>query len=145
MNREDFIKTFQNCYLQEDKIVAKENFKEVIFALRNDYGFNILKQIIGVDNQNSGIELIYHLYNSKNNGNIFLSQNALNNETETVTDIFKSAIADENEIYDLFGVIFKGNENLKRLYLPKNWKGYPLRKDYVQDDMRLAWNGDDEA
>ena len=67
------------------------------------------------------------------------------NETESVTDLFKSAIADENEIFDLFGVKFIGNPDLKRLYMPEDWKGVPLRKDYIQDDTRLAWNDDNEA
>ena len=53
--------------------------------------------------------------------------------------------ADENEIYDLFGINFKGNENLKRLYMPEDWQGFPLRKDYVQDDTRLCWNDDNNA
>ena len=67
------------------------------------------------------------------------------NEIESVTDLFKSAIADENEIFDLFGVKFIGNPDLKRLYMPEDWKGFPLRKDYIQDDTRLAWNDDNEA
>ena len=63
-----------------------------------------------------------------------------NTNYETIIDIFDSAIADENEIYDLFGIIFEGNKNLKRLYLPQSWNGHPLKKDYVQNDERLGWN-----
>ena len=66
-------------------------------------------------------------------------------EAESITDIFESAKADENEIYDMFGIKFEGNEDLKRLYMPEDWKGFPLRKDYVQDDTRLAWNDNNEA
>jgi type IV secretory pathway VirB4 component len=51
-----------------------------------------------------------------------------------------SAVADEKEIYDLFGVKFLGNEELKRLYMPENWQGHPLKKDYVDNDERLNWN-----
>ena len=51
-----------------------------------------------------------------------------------------NGILDINEIYDMFGIKFTGNEDLKRLYMPENWEGFPLRKDYVQDDTRLAWN-----
>ena len=61
-------------------------------------------------------------------------------ETESVSKIFDSAVADEKEIYDLFGVKFVGNEELKRLYMPESWEGHPLRKDYVENDERLIWN-----
>ena len=66
-------------------------------------------------------------------------------EAESVIDIFKSAIADENEIYDMFGIKFSGNERLKRLYMPEGWEGHPLRKDYTEKDSRLAWNDDNNA
>ena len=59
---------------------------------------------------------------------------------ESVSKIFDSAVADEKEIYDLFGVNFIGNAELKRLYMPESWQGNPLRKDYVEKDERLSWN-----
>ena len=58
----------------------------------------------------------------------------------TVTDIYKSANFDECEIFDLFGIEFIGNKNLKRLLMPENWVGHPLLKSYVQNDERLVWN-----
>ena len=85
------------------------------------------------------IELIYNLFSVEEEEDLIISIK-VENETESVTDLFGSAEADEKEIYDMFGVKFIGHEDLKRLYMPENWKGYPLRKDYVQDDSRLAWN-----
>ena len=64
----------------------------------------------------------------------------MDREIESVSNIFDSAIADEKEIYDLFGINFIGNTELKRLYMPESWKGHPLKKDYVEDDERLRWN-----
>ena len=61
-------------------------------------------------------------------------------EAESVTNIFDSAVADEKEIYDLFGIKFIGNSELKRLYMPETWEGHPLKKDYVANDERLDWN-----
>jgi NADH:ubiquinone oxidoreductase subunit C len=48
----------------------------------------------------------------------------------TVTDLWKCADWPEREIFDLFGITFTGHPNLKRIQMPHDWEGYPLRKDY---------------
>jgi len=54
---------------------------------------------------------------------------------DSVTSIFKAAELFECEIFDLFGVRFDGFEGLRRLFMPEDWPGFPLRKDYVDNDM----------
>ena len=49
--------------------------------------------------------------------------------------IWKSADWQERECYDLFGIIYEGHPNLKRLLMPEDWEGYPLRKDYISPDF----------
>ena len=101
----------------------------------------MLKSVTCVDLKDS-MELIYNLYSTENEEDVLISIN-VEDEAESVSGLFESAKADENEIYDMFGIKFIGNEDLKRLYMPENWEGYPLRKDYIQDDTRLAWNDND--
>jgi NADH:ubiquinone oxidoreductase subunit C len=48
----------------------------------------------------------------------------------TVSDLWKSADWAEREIYDLFGIAFAGHPDLRRIQMPSDWEGYPLRKDY---------------
>jgi NADH/F420H2 dehydrogenase subunit C len=48
----------------------------------------------------------------------------------TVTDLWKSADWAEREIYDLFGITFEGHPDMRRIQMPNDWEGYPLRKDY---------------
>jgi len=88
-------------------------------------------------------ELIYDLHSVKTAQqaqiSVLLDRNSP--KAPSITEIFKSAYFDECEIFDLFGIEFTNNPNLKRLFMPKGWVGYPLRKDYKQTDERLAWNG----
>ena len=114
---------------------AFEKYKHLI---KDFYNFKMLKNITAVDNGNE-IELIYHLYNLEDDENLLVSIST-NNEIESVSEIFDSAIADEKEIYDLFGIKFLGNKELKRLYMPESWDGHPLKKDYEEKDERLNWN-----
>lgn len=138
MISEEFKKQFEDAIVVGNKIFVN-NVHDVIKFLREQLNFDLLKDITAVDAGSGRTELIYHLYSEDGNEDLLIS-NYVYTETETITDVFKSAIADENEIYDLFGIKFNGNKGLKRLYMPEDWKGFPLRKDYADIDERLTWN-----
>lgn len=139
MDWNEFTRIFSDCKLAGNKIIIGSKLHEVINFVINEYPYNMLKEITALDKGGEGIELIYHLYSVDDEEDLFISM-TVKDEAESVVDIFKSAQADENEIYDMFGIKFIGNENLKRLYMPEDWEGHPLKKDYVEDDTRLAWN-----
>lgn len=145
MDWNKFCEVFEGCELQGNKIIIKSKLHDVIKFVVEKYPYDILKEITAVHNPDGKIELIYNLFSTEDEETLLISIILDTNEAETVTDIFESAVADENEIFDLFGVKFLGNENLKRLYMPEDWEGHPLRKDYVQDDTRLAWNDENNA
>lgn len=63
-------------------------------------------------------------------------------EIDSAVCIYKSANYDEREIYDLFGIKFINHPNLKRILLPSDFEGHPLRKNYKMQDERLKWNYD---
>ena len=139
MNWQEFKNIFEDVELVGDKIVIKSNLAKTIDFIKNNYHYTLLKEIIAVDNKYAGIELIYRLYSIENEEDVLVSI-TVQDSAESVSQIFDSAIADEREIYDLFGINFIGNSELKRLYMPESWQGHPLRKDYVENDERLSWN-----
>ena len=139
MHTKEFIKIFSDAEIVGNKIVLKNDIAEAIDYIKQNYHYNMLKEIMAVDLGDEGIELNYNLFSVENEEDLIIST-IIENEAESISHIFDSAIADENEIYDLFGVNFIGHEDLKRLYMPECWKGNPLRKDYVEDDERLRWN-----
>ena len=138
MDINELINIFGECELCGNKVCVKSRLYEVLDYLKNKYSFKMLKSIIAVD-LGGEIELLYHLFSIEDDEDAIISVK-VQKEADSVIDLFESARADENEIYDMFGIKFIGNEDLKRLYMPENWEGFPLRKDYIQDDTRLAWN-----
>jgi NADH-quinone oxidoreductase subunit C len=122
-------------------IVSKDKLYDLLYFLKDDaeFDFDRLNSIIGVDLQDK-IELIYDLYSTQTDSVLRVSTYTNNSEVISVVKIYKSAYFDECEIYDLFGVNFSGNHDLKRLLLPSGWIGHPLLKSYVQNDERLSWN-----
>ena len=139
MNIIEFQNIFTDCQILGDKIIIKSDIVKTLDFIRKNYGFNMLKEIIATHNEDNSVELTYHLYSIEDEEDAFISI-CVNDSAESVSEIFDSAIADEKEIYDLFGIKFIGNRELKRLYMPESWEGHPLRKDYRENDERLNWN-----
>ena len=82
------------------------------------------------------IQLVYHLFSYSHNHQIVLKVDLArdNPKISTVEGVWKVANWFEREIFDLFGVIFDGHTDLRRIMLPEDWVGYPLRKDYVEQE-----------
>lgn len=127
MNIEELKNMFADCELTSDKIIIKSNLKKTIEFVKEKYGFDLFKEIIAVDNKEEGIELTYRFYSTDDEEDALISIN-VKDEAESIVGVFDAAAADEKEIYDMFGVKFIGNEELKRLYMPEDWEGHPLRK-----------------
>ena len=139
MNWAEFKNIFNDAEIVGEKLVIKSNLAKTLIFIKENYHFDMLKSITAIDNREQGIELIYNILNIEDEENLLVSI-AVKEEVESVSKIFDSAMADEKEIYDLFGIRFVGNDELKRLYMPESWEGHPLRKDYVENDERLRWN-----
>lgn len=105
--------------------------------------FDSLSCLTAIDNglEAGTLEIIYTLYSIPNHLTCHLrlelprldSAGALP-EVSTISHIWKTADWHEREAYDLVGVKFKDHPDLRRILLPEDWKGHPLRKDYDDPD-----------
>jgi len=115
-----------------DIIVPGEILLDVARYLRNPpLAFDNLHCITAIDRKDK-VELVYTLYSICGHHGltlrVYLTQGDLN--VDSLSEIWKSADWLEREVYDLFGIIFKGHPDLRRILNPYDWKGHPLRKDY---------------
>src|SRR3989475_11315684 len=117
---------------------------EVCNALRRDADtpFNYLSDLTCVhypDRKEAPFEVIYNLYSIAANERVRLKV-AVNGEgVDSVTSVWPSADWPEREVYDLFGVVFHNHPDLRRILLPPDWEGHPLRKDYPLEFVENAW------
>ena len=103
--------------------------------VHSQHGFDYLADITAIDWKDR-IEVVYRMTNLATNGKLILRVDLDHEKPEvaSVTPVWRGADFQEREVFDLMGVVFTGHPNLKRILLPEDWEGYPLRKDYVIPD-----------
>ena len=119
--------------------VEPQAILEVCRFLRDDPStkFEVLSDLTALDwPKEEKIQVVYHLYSYGQKHQIVLKVDLprANPKIATTEGIWKVANWFEREVYDLFGVIFEGHTDLRRIMLPDDWVGYPLRKDYVEQE-----------
>ena len=140
----------QNESLDSDHIcieiisVEPSNLYEAVSVLRN-YGFNYLQCQGGYD-EGPGKSLVsfYHFISVDDYQNleqikevrlkVFLKRDS-DLSVPSLYTLFKGSDWQERETYDMYGINFNDHPNLKRLLMPEDWRGWPLRKDYIQPDF----------
>ncbi len=100
--------------------------------------FDMLSCITGIDNgeQAATMEIVYNLYSIPFNHHLMIKV-VLPREKpdiESVTHIWKTANWQEREIFDMYGIHFKNHPDLRRILMPADWEGHPLRKDYKHQE-----------
>jgi len=115
--------------------VPRESIVYVCWILKTKHGFDMLADLCGADlgpEEDPRFEVNYHLFSTKHYNRlrlkVLLSEDEPN--VPTVTTVWKTADWHERETFDLFGVIFDGHPDLRRILLPSDFDGHALRKDY---------------
>ena len=128
--------------LQENKqfltfIIPSDRMHDLAVKLKEepDLCFDYLFCLSGVD-WPKFLEVVYHLESTTLKHQLVLKTRTDGRENpavDTVCDIWRTAELHEREVYDLFGVKFNHHPDLRRFFLEEDWKGHPLRKDYVDE------------
>jgi NADH/F420H2 dehydrogenase subunit C len=122
-------------------LINKEDVIPVLTKLKDasETRFNFLFCETAVD-RNPNFEVIYHLTSTYYHHDLevkVILEDRENPIIDSVYGLWEAADLYEDEIYDMFGIRFKGHPNLRRIMLTDEWNGFPLRKDY-QDDKIIS-------
>ncbi len=117
-------------------IVKKENLIEVATAIRDEFGYDLLTAVTGVDYiADNKMEVVYHAYKTTGGaGLIFRTQAERVDpiEVPSLTSIWAGAEYQEREAWDLLGIKFTGHPDLRRILMWEGFEGHPLRKDWKE-------------
>ncbi len=111
-----------------------------------DLYLDYLIDLCGVDylgKKENRFEVVYHLYSIRHRHALRLKAEVPETDPriDSVMPIWIGVNWHERECYDLFGIIFAGHPDLRRVLLPEDWEGYPLRKDYPLKGPEKEWSG----
>ena len=124
--------------------IDRARIVEVCGTLKDDPDapFNYLSDLTCVhypDKKEAPFEVVYNLYSIPKNERVRLKVATNGEGVESVTSVWPSADWPEREVYDLFGVVFRNHPDLRRILLPPDWEGHPLRKDYPLEFVENRW------
>jgi NADH-quinone oxidoreductase subunit C len=128
-------------------VIRKEDIIPICRFLRDDPGllFNYLSDLTAVDRleREPRFDVIYHLYSIKKSHRVRLKIKLGEGEsTESVTPVWSGANWFEREVFDMFGIKFDNHPDLRRILMPEDWEGHPLRKDFPlnQEEVQFSHN-----
>jgi NADH-quinone oxidoreductase subunit C len=126
--------------------IAPGDLPEVMRALHDEpeFGFEALMDLCGVDTGTT-MQTVYHLWSPSSPDWLRVVADGLSRDdprVPSVTFLWKGAEWQEREAYDMFGIAFEGNRDLRRIYMPADYTSFPLRKDfYLPDDAARSPGG----
>lgn len=132
-------------------VIKSEKIVDVCRYCRDTDGlqFDMFSGVTGVDYypDSPRFALVYHLYSMRNNISLELKA-YLDDETpsvESVTSVYPAANWFEREAYDMFGIQINNHPDLRRILMPQDWEGHPLRKDYPlgYETVQFSFNFDE--
>lgn len=126
-------------------IVSPTDLVELCYYLRDDkgYKFNFMADICGVDflPKTPRFQLVYHLYSIPFNWRVRIKCNLPDPPVApTIVPVWTTANWHEREAYDMYGILFEGHPDLRRIYMWKEFEGFPMRKDFPLRGFKDEYN-----
>ncbi len=131
-------------------VVDRKKIVEVATYCRDTEGFefNLLSDLAGLDHlpETPRFGVSYILYSLPNNSTLRLKAYVPEEDPviPTVSGVWPNANYHEREVYDMFGITFEGHPDMRRILMPYDWTGHPLRKDYPlgYEEVEFSFNFD---
>ncbi len=115
-------------------VIRPDRIQRVCEFLKGQRGYRYLSDVTAVDwfPSEPRFEVIYHLYSHDRKERLRLKSRLSETAAEiaSVVPVWGAANWYEREVFDLFGIQFRGHPHLRRILMPEDWQGHPLRKDY---------------
>ena len=115
-------------------VLPGEDILRAVNFLKREYGFDYLMNLAAIDYKDK-LAVVYNLYSFRLKEKfclkVFLPRD--NPALESITEIYPAANWQEREAFDLMGIKFTGHPDLRRILLPDDYTGHPLRKDYTKE------------
>ncbi len=122
--------------------IDRARLAELALHLRDEEKFDMLADLTAVDwpKREKRFDVVLNLYSFPKNERLMVKVQAADaEEVPSVVSVWPTANWQEREVFDMFGIVFSGHPDLKRILLPDEWQGYPLRKDYDILQQDTAW------
>ena len=114
--------------------IAPNRMKDIALFLRDDPSmqFDYMMCLSGVDYNDGRLGIVYHLFSMVHRHKIVLKAFCTkdNAHVQSVSSVWGTANWHEREVFDMYGIIIDEHPDLRRILMPNDWEGHPLRKDY---------------
>lgn len=131
-------------------IVPVDSIVDAVRTLRDGFGFNMLSDLTAVDywpQEDPRFHLIYQMRDLQRNLLVTLRVplNGNSPHVPSMEKVFPNANWHERELWDMFGIVFDGHSDLRRIIMPYDWEGHPLRKDYPlgYEEVQFTFNANE--
>lgn len=131
-------------------IIDPANLVDIILKLRDEFEFDFLSSATASDyypQMSPRFHVVYQLYSNRHNARIGLRVpvDGQDPTLPTLENLYPVANWHEREMFDMFGIKFTGHSDLRRILMPHDWEGHPLRKDYPvgYEEPQFTFNFDD--
>jgi NADH-quinone oxidoreductase subunit C len=118
-------------------LIAPENLTNVVRSLKQDYGFDMFLDVTAVDwpQRPLRFDVVHHFYSTRDHVRVRLKTRVAEADptVDSLVTLYGSANYMERECHEMYGIRFRGNDDLRPLLLYEGFVGHPLRKDYPKN------------